>query len=123
MSGMPGLCRKIKDGGIGFDYRLGMGIPDFWIKYLKEKKDEDWNIHELWSVMTNRRFGEKTVAYAESHDQAIVGDKTVAFWLMDKEMYYHMQVDDQNLLIDRELPTFRLCMRPFWNELLLPYQY
>ncbi len=108
MSGMPGLCRKVKDGGIGFDYRLGMGIPDFWIKYLKEKKDEDWNIHELWSVMTNRRYGEKTVAYTESHDQAIVGDKTVAFWLMDKEMYYHMQVHDENLVIDRGIALHKM---------------
>lgn len=108
MSGMPGLCRSIKDGGVGFDFRLGMGIPDFWIKYLKEKKDEDWNIHELWSVMTNRRFGERTVAYTESHDQAIVGDKTVAFWLMDKEMYFHMQVDDKNLIIDRGIALHKM---------------
>lgn len=108
MSGMPGLCRKVRDGGIGFDFRLGMGIPDFWIKYLKEKKDEDWNIHELWSVMTNRRFGEKTVAYTESHDQAIVGDKTIAFWLMDKEMYYQMQVSDRNLVIDRGIALHKM---------------
>ena len=108
MSGMPGLCRSIQDGGVGFDFRLGMGIPDFWIKYLKEKQDEDWNIHELWSVMTNRRFGEKTVAYTESHDQAIVGDKTVAFWLMDKEMYYHMQVSDQNIVIDRGIALHKM---------------
>jgi len=108
MSGMPGICREIKDGGIGFDFRLGMGIPDFWIKYLKEKKDEDWNIHELWSVMTNRRYKERTVAYAESHDQAIVGDKTVAFWLMDKEMYYHMQINDQNLIIDRGIALHKM---------------
>ena len=108
MSGMPGLCRKVKEGGIGFDFRLGMGIPDFWIKYLKEKSDEAWNIHELWSVMTNRRFKERTVAYAESHDQAIVGDKTLAFWLMDKEMYYHMQVDDQNLVIDRGIALHKM---------------
>ena len=108
MSGMPGLCRKVKEGGIGFDFRLGMGIPDFWIKYLKEKSDEAWNIHELWSVMTNRRFKERTVAYAESHDQAIVGDKTLAFWLMDKEMYYHMQVDDQNIVIDRGIALHKM---------------
>lgn len=108
MSGMPGLCRKINEGGIGFDFRLGMGIPDFWIKYLKEKRDEDWNIHELWSVMTNRRYMEKTVAYAESHDQAIVGDKTLAFWLMDKEMYYNMQVSDQNIVIDRGLALHKM---------------
>ncbi len=108
MSGMPGLCRKIMEGGVGFDFRLGMGIPDFWIKYLKEKRDEDWNIHELWSVMTNRRFNEKTVAYAESHDQAIVGDKTLAFWLMDKEMYFHMKVNDQNMVIDRGLALHKM---------------
>src|SRR5690606_15051485 len=64
MSGMPGLCRTVDDGGIGFDFRLGMGIPDFWIKYLKEKKDEEWDIDELWSVMSNRRWKERTVAYA-----------------------------------------------------------
>ena len=108
MSGMPGLCRDIDDGGIGFDFRLGMGIPDFWIKYLKEKQDEHWEISELWSVMTNRRWKEKTVAYTESHDQAIVGDKTVAFWLMDKEMYYHMQVGDQNIVIDRGLALHKM---------------
>jgi len=108
MSGMPGLCRKINDGGVGFDFRLGMGIPDFWIKYLKEKTDENWNIHELWSVMINRRFNERTVAYAESHDQAIVGDKTLAFWLMDKEMYFHMQVDDKNIVIDRGLALHKM---------------
>lgn len=108
MSGMPGLCRKQKEGGIGFDFRLGMGIPDFWIKYLKEKRDEDWNIHEMWHVMTNRRWKERTVTYAESHDQAIVGDKTVAFWLMDKEMYWHMQVDDHNHIIDRGIALHKL---------------
>jgi len=108
MSGMPGLCRKTLEGGIGFDFRLGMGIPDFWIKYLKEKSDENWDIHELWSEMANRRFKEKTIAYAESHDQAIVGDKTVAFWLMDKEMYFHMQVDDDNMIIDRGMALHKM---------------
>ncbi|MBY0427507.1 MAG: 1,4-alpha-glucan-branching enzyme, partial [Cytophagales bacterium] len=64
MSGMPGLCRKNEEGGLGFDYRLGMGIPDYWIKILKEKRDEDWNIHELWGVLTNRRWKEGTISYA-----------------------------------------------------------
>ena len=108
MSGMPGLCRKQEEGGIGFDFRLGMGIPDFWIKYLKEKSDEDWNIHELWHTMINRRWKERTIAYAESHDQAIVGDKTVAFWLMDKEMYWHMQVSDENYIIDRGIALHKM---------------
>jgi 1,4-alpha-glucan branching enzyme len=108
MSGMPGLCRSINDGGVGFDFRLGMGIPDFWIKYLKEKRDEDWNIDELWSVMVNRRWKEKTVAYTESHDQAIVGDKTVAFWLMDKEMYWHMEKNTENPIIDRGIALHKM---------------
>ena len=108
MSGMPGMCRKPKEGGVGFDFRLGMGLPDFWIKYLKEKRDEDWDIHEMWGVMTNRRWKEKTIAYAESHDQAIVGDKTVAFWLMDKEMYWHMQKDDPHVLIDRGMALHKM---------------
>lgn len=108
MSGMPGLCRPPQSGGVGFDFRLGMGIPDFWIKYLKEKRDEDWNIYEMWSMMVNRRYKEKTIAYAESHDQAIVGDKTIAFRLMDKEMYYHMRKDDPNLVIDRGIALHKL---------------
>lgn len=108
MSGMPGLCRKPEEGGIGFDYRLGMGIPDYWIKILKEKRDEDWDIHELWNVLTNRRWKENTIAYAESHDQALVGDKTLAFWLMDKEMYWHMSKNDNNVVIDRGMALHKL---------------
>ncbi len=101
VSGMPGMCIPTADGGIGFDYRLGMAIPDFWIKLLKDIPDEDWNIWEMWSVMTNRLPDIKTVAYAESHDQALVGDKTIAFRLMDKEMYFHMDRASENLVIDR----------------------
>ncbi|MFZ9044783.1 MAG: alpha amylase C-terminal domain-containing protein [Cyclobacteriaceae bacterium] len=101
MSGMPGLCRPVEEGGIGFDFRLAMGIPDYWIKLLKHKSDEEWNIHEVWHTLSNRRFGERTIAYAESHDQALVGDKTLAFWLMDKEMYDHMHVDHSSMIIDR----------------------
>ncbi len=108
MSGMPGLCQPAESGGVGFDYRLGMGIPDYWIKLLKHSKDEDWNIHELWSTLNNRRYREKTIAYAESHDQAMVGDKTTAFWLMDKEMYWHMKKDDQNLIIDRGIALHKM---------------
>jgi 1,4-alpha-glucan branching enzyme len=108
VTGMPGLAAPIADGGIGFDYRLGMGIPDFWIKLLKEYKDEDWNIHELWNVMNNRLPGVKTVAYAESHDQALVGDKTLAFWLMDQDMYWHMHVDDPSIVIDRGISLHKL---------------
>lgn len=101
MSGMPGLCRPVEEGGIGFDFRLAMGIPDYWIKLLKHKTDDEWNINEVWHTLSNRRHGERTIAYAESHDQALVGDKTLAFWLMDKEMYEHMHVDHQSVIIDR----------------------
>ena len=108
VSGMPGTCVKAEDGGMGFDYRLGMAIPDYWIKLLKEQKDEDWNIWEMWSVMTNRLPSVRTVAYAESHDQALVGDKTIAFRLMDKEMYFAMDRASENLVIDRGMALHKL---------------
>jgi 1,4-alpha-glucan branching enzyme len=108
VSGMPGLSREPEDGGVGFDFRLAMGIPDYWIKILKERTDEQWDIHEMWGILSNRRYKEKTIAYAESHDQALVGDKTIAFWLMDKEMYFQMHVDDPNLVIDRGIALHKM---------------
>lgn len=90
VSGMPLLCVSVDKGGVGFDYRLAMAIPDMWIKIIKEKKDDEWDMSNITHTLTNRRYGEKSIAYAESHDQALVGDKTLAFWLMDKEMYTHM---------------------------------
>lgn len=108
VTGMPGLTSPINDGGIGFNYRLGMGIPDFWIKLLKETKDEDWNMNELWQVLNDRLPGVNTIAYAESHDQALVGDKTLAFWLMDKYMYWHMSIEDNNLIIDRGIALHKM---------------
>ncbi|MDW7693161.1 alpha amylase C-terminal domain-containing protein [Flammeovirgaceae bacterium SG7u.111] len=108
VSGMPGLSRPIDEGGLGFDYRLAMGIPDYWIKLLKHSKDEDWNIHEMWGVLNNKREGERVIAYAESHDQALVGDKSLAFWLMDKDMYWHMAIGDENLVIDRGIALHKM---------------
>ncbi|GGG56456.1 alpha amylase C-terminal domain-containing protein [Hymenobacter glacieicola] len=108
MSGMPGLCRPISEGGIGFDFRLAMGIPDYWIKLLKHTRDEDWNLHDLWYTLTNRRLGEKTVAYAESHDQALVGDKTLAHWLLDKAIYEHMHKDDADPITARGIALHKL---------------
>ncbi|MBO7469826.1 MAG: alpha amylase C-terminal domain-containing protein [Bacteroidales bacterium] len=108
VSGMPGICAKIEDGGIGFDYRLGMGLPDFWIKVLKDQTDEQWNMHEFFFTMTNRLSDVKTIAYAESHDQALVGDKTLAFRLMDKEMYTAMAKNQQNLIIDRGIALHKM---------------
>ncbi|MCS7004063.1 MAG: alpha-amylase family glycosyl hydrolase [Cytophagales bacterium] len=108
VSGMPGLGLPISEGGIGFDYRLAMGIPDYWIKLLKHVRDEDWNIYEIWHTLSNRRWNEKHIAYAESHDQALVGDKTIAFWLMDKEMYWYMRESDQNIIIDRGIALHKI---------------
>ncbi|KAH8094877.1 glycoside hydrolase [Cristinia sonorae] len=90
VSGMPLLCVPVEKGGVGFDYRLSMAIPDMWIKLLKHKTDDEWEMGNIVHTLTNRRYGEKSIAYAESHDQALVGDKTLAFWLMDKEMYTNM---------------------------------
>merc|ERR1712168_1694776 len=84
------MGRPVDEGGFGFEYRLAMAIPDMWIKLLKEEKDDNWNMGHIVFTLTNRRYGEKCIAYAESHDQALVGDKTLAFWLMDKEMYTNM---------------------------------
>ncbi|MEI8347711.1 MAG: alpha amylase C-terminal domain-containing protein, partial [Pseudomonadota bacterium] len=108
VSGMPGLAAPQEAGGIGFDYRLGMGIPDFWIKTLKHTKDEDWSVDNIFQEHTNRRRDEKIISYAESHDQALVGDKTVAFWLMDAEMYWSMAKTRRNLMIDRGIALHKL---------------
>lgn len=86
VSGMPLLGKPASVGGVGFDYRLSMAIPDMWIKLLKHKSDDEWNLADIVHTLTNRRHGENSIAYCESHDQALVGDKTLAFWLMDKEM-------------------------------------
>jgi 1,4-alpha-glucan branching enzyme len=108
VSGMPGTARPVRDGGIGFDYRLAMGIPDYWIKILKHKSDEQWNLGEAFSTLLNRRAHEKHIGYAESHDQALVGDKTIAFHLMDKEMYWHMDKASQSLIIDRGMALHKI---------------
>lgn len=108
MSGMPGLAIPFKDGGIGFDYRMAMGIPDYWIKTLKEKKDEDWKPTSIFWELTNRRADEKTISYVESHDQALVGDKTVIFRLIDKEMYWHMMVGDEDMTVARGMALHKM---------------
>ena len=108
MSGMPGIASKYADGGIGFDYRMAMGIPDFWIKTIKEKKDEDWKPSSIFWELTNRRADEKTINYAESHDQALVGDKTIIFRLIDSDMYWHMMVGDNNMAVDRGMALHKM---------------
>ncbi|MDR2471984.1 MAG: alpha amylase C-terminal domain-containing protein, partial [Tannerella sp.] len=108
VSGMPGLAARFENGGYGFDYRMAMNIPDFWIKYLKEKKDEDWSPSAIWWETTNRRADEKTISYAESHDQALVGDKTIIFRLIDADMYWHMQTGDNNCTVERGMALHKM---------------
>lgn len=108
MSGMPGLAIPFEDGGIGFDYRMAMGIPDYWIKLIKEKKDEEWVPSSIYYELINRRAEEKTISYCESHDQALVGDKTIIFRLADKEMYWHMMVGDDNFAVERAMALHKM---------------
>ncbi|MBL8025428.1 MAG: alpha amylase C-terminal domain-containing protein [Fibrobacteres bacterium] len=108
MSGMPGLALPVEQGGYGFDYRFAMGTPDYWIKIVKTLKDEEWNMDEMFHELNNRRMEEKTISYAESHDQAIVGDKTIIFRLADKAMYTDMHVAHGNLVIDRAIALHKM---------------
>ncbi|MCF8378581.1 MAG: alpha amylase C-terminal domain-containing protein [Bacteroidales bacterium] len=108
MSGYPGLAYPVEDGGLGFDYRMAMGTPDYWIKLIKEKKDEEWNVDEMYYELTRKRDEEKTIAYAESHDQALVGDKTIIFRLIDKDIYYSMDKSSQNLVVDRGIALHKM---------------
>jgi 1,4-alpha-glucan branching enzyme len=108
VSGMVGLCRPLDEGGLGFDYRLAMGIPDFWIASLRERRDEDWRMDALFHTLCNRRQMEAHIGYCESHDQALVGDKTIAFWLMDKEMYWNMSRSTRHPIIDRGLALHKM---------------
>ena len=108
VSGMAGLAAPIKDGGVGFDYRMAMGIADHWIKWIKEKSDEQWSPGEMWYELTNKRADEKTISYAECHDQALVGDKTIIFRLIDKEMYFSMNKGSQSLIVDRGVALHKM---------------
>ena len=107
MSGMPGMCLPIEDGGIGFDYRLAMGLPDMWIKATKTQ-DEFWDINKMWGDMCLRRPGENSVAYVESHDQALVGDKAMIFRLADANMYTDMEKTTHNPIIDRAIALHKM---------------
>jgi 1,4-alpha-glucan branching enzyme len=108
VSGMPGLAAPFEQGGVGFDFRMAMGIADHWIKWIKEKQDEDWSPGEIWYELTNKRADERTISYAECHDQALVGDKTIIFRLIDKEMYWSMNKSSKNLLIDRGIALHKM---------------
>ncbi|MGQ8336072.1 alpha amylase C-terminal domain-containing protein [Sunxiuqinia sp. A32] len=108
MSGMPGLATRLEDGGYGFDYRMAMGVPDFWIKLIKEIPDDNWDMGQIFHELTSKRLDEKVVSYAESHDQALVGDKTIIFRLVDKEMYFSMRKDQPNMIVDRGIALHKM---------------
>lgn len=108
VSGMPGLASPVKAGGYGFDYRLAMNIPDFWIKIIKEKRDEDWKPSSMLWELTNRRKDERNISYCESHDQALVGDKTIIFRLVDADMYWHFKISDKNANVDRGIALHKM---------------
>ncbi len=109
MSGMPGMCLPVSEGGLGFDYRLAMGIPDMWVRSVRDKSDEDWDIFGMWCEMCLGRPGEKAVGYVESHDQALVGDKTLMFRLADSAMYTDMAKDKESLIIDRAMAIHKMA--------------
>ena len=108
MSGMPGLAAPLAAGGIGFDYRMSMGVADKWIKWIKERSDWDWSMGEIWWELSGKRADERTISYAECHDQALVGDKTIIFRLIDKEMYWSMNIGSQNLVVDRGIALHKM---------------
>lgn len=108
VSGYPGIAAPVDDGGMGFTHRLAMGIPDYWIKTIKERSDEQWNMGELYHELTSKRSDEQVISYAESHDQALVGDKTIIFRLIDKEMYWFMSKSTPHLVVDRGIALHKM---------------
>ena len=108
VSGMPGLAMDENEGGYGFDYRFAMGVPDYWIKLLKDRRDEDWHMGSLWRELTNKRADEKTISYAESHDQALVGDQTLIFRMLEDDMFWFMSLDRQSLRVDRGMALHKM---------------
>jgi len=108
ISGLPGLASPIKNGGLGFDFRMAMGVTDFWIKTIQDKKDEDWHVGDIYYQLTNKRSEEKTISYAECHDQAMVGDKTIIFRLMDANMYFSMAKNIEDLVVERGMALHKM---------------
>jgi len=108
VSGMPGLACKFTAGGYGFDYRMAMNIPDYWIKTIKELKDEEWKPSSIFWEIKNRRADERTISYCESHDQALVGDKTIIFRLIDADMYWHFKKGDENYMVHRGIALHKM---------------
>ncbi|HUS86396.1 MAG TPA: alpha amylase C-terminal domain-containing protein [Bacteroidales bacterium] len=108
MSGMPGVACPIEQGGLGFDFRLAMGVPDYWIRLIKESSDEDWDMDAIFHELTQHRPEERTISYCESHDQALVGDKTIIFRLIDAEMYFNMNKGSTSMIVDRGIALHKM---------------
>lgn len=108
VSGMPGLALPVAEGGQGFDFRYAMGIADEWIRLVKDVPDEQWPLEKLWYELTNRRRDERTISYAESHDQALVGDQTLMFRMAGERMYDGMTVLRGSVEVDRATALHKL---------------
>lgn len=108
VSGMAGLAAPFEQGGVGFDFRMSMGVADNWIKWIKTLTDDQWSVGEIWWQLTNKREDEKTISYAECHDQAMVGDKTIIFRLIDAEMYTSMNKGSQSAVVDRGIALHKM---------------
>ena len=109
VSGMPGVAAPAKDFGIGFDYRMAMGEPDFWFRLAEKVRDDDWPMGGIYYELTNRRAEEKVVSYVESHDQALVGGKTFFFQLADAAIYWGMGKDQHGLEVDRAIALHKMA--------------
>ncbi len=109
VSGFPGLGAPVEDGGLGFDYRLAMGLPDCWFKLVKDTRDEDWSMNGLWHELTNHRGEEHAISYVESHDQAMVGGKSFIFEMIDADMYTSMHSGSNSLLVERGVALHKLA--------------
>ena len=79
-----------------------------WIRLLKETPDEYWDLNSIYYELANRRPKEKVIGYCESHDQALVGDKTIMFRLCDQEMYWGMEKSKENMVIDRGMALHKM---------------
>ena len=108
MSGMPGIACDTSRSGYGFDYRLSMGVPDLWIKLVKDTPDENWDMGHLFHELTQHRPEEKIISYCESHDQALVGDKTLIFRMLDAEMYTGMNKSYHSFALDRGIALHKM---------------
>jgi 1,4-alpha-glucan branching enzyme len=108
VSGLPGCAASLRDCGLGFDYRMAMGVPDYWFRVAEKVRDEDWSMGGIYWELTNRRAEEKVVSYVESHDQALVGGKTFFFQLVDSAVYDGMGVDQRNLVVERGMAIHKM---------------